>query len=385
MLKQCIQRILAKNLYVNKAVYSLLFNNRTIIVQNLVDNFKNDDYLSSIEKLRDFKREIDSNSLIFFTRNITWNNLHIYGIWQELFSNYISNSNEYYKSPAIEHGLIFHNEVYRDIRYTGRMSCATFSEFRKKIIQSKFNIIVFCVGPYIQYSRSFYNSDYINLKKKDFGKTLLVFPTHSTDSAEIDVNQNLFCSNLKKIAKNFDTVLINTFWWNINDPLIYKLESEGYKIISCGFRDDINFLPRLKSYLEIADLVMGDSIGTHVGYAVSCNVPFCYAPSGTKVELKLIDEIKDLDFVEKQQNKIASAFIWADSITEEQKRICNYYWGNDLLKSDIDIKNILEINNDLIKMTHGFTDSTYHMSNKLLKKYYQENNFEKYNLLKGAL
>ena len=385
MLKENIQRLLAKNLYANKIAYDWLFNKRTSIIQNLVDDFKDDDYLTSVEKLKVFKEKIDKDSLIFFTRNITWNNLHIYGIWEGLFSNYISNSNEYFKSPAIEHGLIFHNEVYRDVRYTARMSCATFSNFRKEIIQSKFKIPVFCVGPYINYSSFFYDQNYINLKKKNFGKTLLVFPTHSTDSAEIDVNQNLFCSNLKKIATNFDTVLINTFWWNINDPLTYKLKSEGYKIISCGFRDDVSFLPRLKSYFKISDLVMGDSIGTHVGYALSCNIPFCYVPSGTKVELKLVDEIKDLDFVKKQQNKIASAFLWSDSITEKQKELCNYYWGNNLIKSKEEIKEIVEINNDLIKMTYGFTGLTYYMAKKLLKKYYHEDDFVKYKLLKDAL
>ena len=167
MLKENIQRLLAKNLYANKIAYDWLFNKRTSIIQNLVDNFKNDDYLTSVEKLKVFKEKIDKDSLIFFTRNITWNNLHIYGIWEGLFSNYISNSNEYFKSPAIEHGLIFHNEVYRDVRYTARMSCATFSNFRKEIIQSKFKIPVFCVGPYINYSSFFYDQNYINLKKKN--------------------------------------------------------------------------------------------------------------------------------------------------------------------------------------------------------------------------
>ena len=43
MLKENIQRLLAKNLYANKIAYDWLFNKRTSIIQNLVDNFKNDD------------------------------------------------------------------------------------------------------------------------------------------------------------------------------------------------------------------------------------------------------------------------------------------------------------------------------------------------------
>ena len=242
----------------------------------------------------------------------------------------------------------------------------------------------FCVGSYIKYSSMFYAESDINAYRKKLGKTLLVFPTHSNVFSDLSFNQVNFCNNLYRLAKGYDTVLINTFWWNINDPLIKKLESEGYKIISCGFGDDTNFLPRLKSYFELADLVMGDSIGTHVGYALACGVPFSYVPAETKTKLFLECENKDIDFVEMHQNKIAEAFLNATEITDKQREIVDYYWGNNLFKTEEEIKAIVEINREITDMTYGFTDFRWSAAKKLLKKY-ADTDEVKYRLLKDAL
>lgn len=134
---------------------------------------------------------------------------------------------------------------------------------------------------------------------------------------------------LENEAKGFDTVLINTFWWNINDPLTQKLESEGYKIISCGFRDDTSFLPRLKSYINLADQVIGDSVGTHIGYCIALNKPFRYFNLNTEMNINESESNK-LDFVTKNSNKIKESFLDSTSIGQKEIEICDYYWGNNI-------------------------------------------------------
>ena len=384
MLKEICQKILAQNSYLNYFVYKYLSKNDTDNMQKFVDRFYNEDYMDNIDSIRSFRETIANNKLNYITRDITWNNAHIYGIWQAIFGDYVDKK-DYYKSPAIEHGLIFHNEVYRDVLYTARMTCCTFSKFRKNIIHSKVNMPVFCVGSYIAYAKSFYDQDKISCLKNKFGSILLVFPTHSTDSSDITVNQRKFLDNIKKLALGYDTVFINSFWWNINDPLIKILESEGYKILTCGFRDDINFLPRLKAYLSLADLVVGDSIGTHVGYCLACNVPFCYMPSETKVQLKLKEELKDIEFVNYHQSKIAKEFLYTTKITDTQKDICNYYWGNNDIKTFNQIKTILQINNDILQNSHGLSFFRKIAAEKLLKKYEKEGEDNKMEMLLKAV
>lgn len=57
--------------------------------------------------------------------------------------------------PSVEHGLILYDDIFTDVRYTGRKTVCTFSDFRKDIIQKYRNIPVFTVGPYINYAKDF--------------------------------------------------------------------------------------------------------------------------------------------------------------------------------------------------------------------------------------
>lgn len=68
--------------------------------------------------------------------------------------------------PSVEHGLILYDDIFTDVRYTGRKTVCTFSDFRKDIIQKYRNIPVFTVGPYINYAKDFYDQDkLLELKK----------------------------------------------------------------------------------------------------------------------------------------------------------------------------------------------------------------------------
>ena len=382
ILKHVIQKIIGKNTYLNNFVYDLLFYNKSLKVDNYCKQSGCEDYLENTDWLKRFVYDIKNGKINFHTSHVNRDNLNIYGIWEALFHS--CGIEKRIVSPCIEHGLFFQNEVFRDVTNTARMTCVTFSNFRKEIIHKKVKIPVFCAGPYINYADDFYTKDKMLYLKQKFGKTLLVFPTHSTEWTEITFDQQEFCKILAKKAIDYNTVLINVFWWNINDPLIKKLESEGYKIISCGFRDDTNFLPRLKSYFSLADLVLGDSIGTHIGYSVACGVPFCYEPVGTITHLFRDIEKKDADFSQYNQLKIAGAFLHAEEITKKQQEICNYYWGNNLRKNDKEIQAIVNITKDLDDITYGFTSLRWSAANALLKKYYDTDEF-KYYLLNEAL
>lgn len=382
-MKDFVKSIFAENIYLNNFLYSCTDIRRKNQLEKINLQMDEQDFLTDIKFLKKFRSDIENCDFPFYTTNANWSNEHIYGIWQALFGEYVETRK--YLTPSVEHGLILHNDIFTDVRFTGRVSCTTFSEFRKKIIQSKKQIPVFCVGPYILYAMPFYDDEQFNKIKKELGKVLLVFPTHSTNTSELSIDEREFVVNVKETAKDFDSVLVNTFWWNINDKLTEYFENEGYKIISCGFRDDVNFLNRLRSYISFADLVVGNGIGTHIGYCVACGKPFMYIP--VKTELKLLNdrEKKSECFMREQENSIKKVFLYCREITQEVLDVCEYYWGISNVKNKSELKSILDINRDIIHCTLGFNSFSMKAAEKLIKKYNDENDIVKFNLLISAI
>lgn len=381
-LKNFIKHVLSKNSYTNAMFYHRLGKSNREKLQTMIANMRSMDFLEDISYLQDFRKNIDQQQAIFSTTDANWSNGHIYGIWQAIYGDYQQDTVFCY--PAIEHGLIFHEDVFTDLRGTGRVCLSTFSNFRKQIIQQKLHRPVFCVGPYIHYCKYFYSEKKLKELKEKFGKTLLVFPTHSTDTSKLSVNQQHYLQELRSIAKNYDTVLVNVFWWNVNDALTKALQKEGYRVISCGFRDDPMFLRRLKSYIHLADFAIGDSIGTHVGYCVSEGVPFSYREMGTGVALLKEEEKRDFLFRDYHIGRIQQAFLNAEAINDQQWEIVKEYWGFDYIKTSEEIQLIKEISLEILHKTKGFTSQSYRVALQLLKEY-ERSQPHKYSLLKEAL
>ena len=291
--KEKTKHLLAVNSFINAAVYTNLSKKTLADMRLLCEEAKYDDSIKDISWLRELRKDVEQGKRGFYTTDCNFSNSHIYGIWDSIFGQF---GVDPIYTPSVEHGLILHDQIFNDIEDTARAACVTFGQFRKEIIKKHIKKPVFCVGPYIHYASSFYDSERIESERKKNGKTLLVFPMHSTNNSELSVEIDNYISYLKGKEKAFDTILINTFWWNINDPLTHALESEGYRIVSAGFRDDVMFIRRLKTLIKMSDMVVGDSIGTHVGYCINCGIPFRYEPTGSREVLKTEKENKDLDF-----------------------------------------------------------------------------------------
>ena len=180
--------------------------------------------------------------------------------------------------------------------------------------------------------------------KKRLGKTLVVFPCHSTDIGSVTSDQELYLKKINSIARRFDTVLVNAFWWNVDDELIHRFESEGYTIVSAGFRDDINFIRRLRTILELADLVVGDSIGTHVGYALALDRPYKFIDVDTSSSVEASS--KDAQYYSQtisRQIEMSKLFMDDDFDFDFVKRETDYYWGFSHLKDKESLRQIGEI------------------------------------------
>lgn len=382
MLKEKVKKIIEMNVYFNAKFYQVFSSSTRNKLVDICNEMLSWDTIDDITQLKKFQNKVARQEIIYYTTDPNFSNMHIYGIWDSLFGDIFDG--QFMNYPSVEHGLILHDQIFTDMKHTGRTTGITFSDFRRKCIHKYKKIPIFTIGPYIHYAENFYDIEKIQTLKKKNGKTLLVFPTHSTNTSELDINEKKLFDNVKKVAKNYNTVIVNAFWWNINDKLIQKFEAEGYKITSAGFRDDINFLKRLKTIISLSDLAMGDGIGTNVGYCLACGIPFSFQPSETKVLLKDEKETKDLEFYKYHMKNIENTFENVFDITKDCQQVFEHYWGGNNIKTRNEIKKIYEITKDLVDITKGYTQNINKKIPILLENYIKEDN-KKFTLLSDAI
>ncbi|KQW86904.1 hypothetical protein ASC84_14340 [Acinetobacter sp. Root1280] len=354
-----IKNFLKKNTYLTHFLYKNYNKKIEFQIQEMINELSLHDTIFDQTTLITLKREIDTNSKSFYSSNINNTNARLYGIFNSLFK--IQND-PLYLYPSVEHGLIFRNTNWTDTADTARASCITLSDFRQQILRNYYNTPIFCVGPYIHYADQYYTKENFTKIKKNLGKTLLVFPTHGTDDFHVTYEQQIFLDMIKNFKNEFDSILICAFWWNINDPLLNILKKMGCQIVSAGFREDPLFLSRLKTIIELSDLAIGDSIGTHIGYCIHLNTPFFYFDSKS-----LKNHIKD-DFISYHMNILKKAFLNSTTINKDHLDLIDYYWGINHIKSKKDLEDIQILNKIITRNCYGRTSLYSKYSQSLLKK-----------------
>ena len=244
---------------------------------------------------------------------------------------------------AIEHGLYIGSIVPERHLLDTFNSIITFSEYRKKFIETKTDKEIVTIGPYIKYAVPLYSQEKINCEKKRLGKTLVVFPSHSIDCVYAKYDINLFIKYIKELKNkfNFDTILICLYWKDIALGMQQKYIEAGFNVVSAGHSYDPYFLSRLKTIILLSDATLTNAVGTHVGYAVSLNKPIqIWDKSQVKYhpipgnEIKAEKELTmrqggDLDTHREAVSHIKNVFSSFNHVlSEEQKSCVKYYWGD---------------------------------------------------------
>jgi hypothetical protein len=242
----------------------------------------------------------------------------------------------------VEHGVIFIEDIesvkragYVDRKFIKRIY--TFGEWRKAMIE-KFlesqnirNLKVFAIGPYISGVDFFKSIEELVRIKKEFGKTLVVFPSHSIEALQSNYDLDEFVTEIQRVKKerNFNTVLICLYWADIiigRD--VFYLE-KGFKVVTNGHRSDPYFLNRQKDLLYLADHTMSNNIGSYIGYSIFMKKPHYlykqnpqYMWKDSNQELKQpMSHYEALDILQKVFGSFSS------EITEEQLQVVEKYWG----------------------------------------------------------
>ena len=215
----------------------------------------------------------------------------------------------------------------------------TFGDTRKAIIEewaqrNGVPVAVKAIGPYVKHVRHFLDATALRGLKAKLGRVLLVYPQHNIRDVNYKYDSAAFMSKIREMAKMYDTVLVSIYWLDAINGLASEYEAAGYTVVTAGFATDPYFMRRQKDIIALSDMILTNSIGTHVGYAISMQRPcriFCQEfekESENGYERKMMNE-SEWAFPE-----FYAAFSREDGvITDEQRELVSKWWGDS--KEDV--------------------------------------------------
>ncbi len=233
---------------------------------------------------------------------------------------------------CIEHGLYlgdYYNE--KETVQSGLSGVVTYGPDRLNVLKHVVDRIL-PIGPYIQYA-TVDSEFYSELNRALYpGKTLLVFPMHSTDSVSTSFDLEVLISKIEQIKKrhDFTNVIINLYFRDITETSIQKYKQYGYVVTCCGHMNDPNFLNRQRALIERCDVVASNHFGTYIGYAIALNKPYWAIEQETHHQgrIKGDETALMLDGVVGIMRSIQSQFISQVQVpSDNQLRVAERYWG----------------------------------------------------------
>lgn len=278
-----------------------------------------------------------------------------------LYSKELSGSNDYYGhadaikrysgfdssyqiKASVEHAFFFGKDCW-DLEIKHDLpGIITQGSIRPEILAKYTDKPVYPIGTYIQYADDFYYSEE---KKKELkeksGRTLLVFPMHSTHDIDLDYNADEFIHEIQEVSSGFDTVRICMYWKDIIRKIHLKYVEKGYEIVSAGHIYDKQFLSRLKLIISTSDHIISNDVGSYVGQSLCLNKPVYlwrqkYSGRGEGYEEEYDTRLSDEKYL-----AVFDAFgEFRESITEEQKDLCDKFWGVRKKMTSDELRALLE-------------------------------------------
>ena len=276
------------------------------------------------------------------------NNLYGYAHYLKEFAGIQSDLKAY-----MEHGLFLGRIVHQDQYHWHFPKVITMSEGRREILREKLpQKESIAVGPYIHYAPSLYDKAEMKKLKSELGKTLLVYPFHSMKNVKAGFNDQDLIQEIKRVAKDFDSVLISLYYLDaLDSEKRSAYQAEGFKLVTAGHKFDRHFVARQRSHIELADLTMSNGMGTQTGFCIYLNKPhYIYHQD---IEQKAISASESKRFKESsggdekelvafQRDYFARLFSeLRGDISKEQYEASAKFWGFDSVKTAQELKTLL--------------------------------------------
>jgi hypothetical protein len=210
----------------------------------------------------------------------------------------------------------------------------TYGELRKTVAEEYLKIHhlkrkVIAIGPYIKYVDFFKSKEELMRIKQQYGKILLVFPSHGINTIRSQYNINEFINAINEVKHAFDTVFISLHWVDILSGLDALYKEHGFTIVTSGHAGDPRFLNRHKDLIFLSDHTMSNNLGTYIGYSVCMGKPHYLYKQETNYILKESDMKLNLPASQYESlAKFQQCFsTFSTEITKEQITLVEQYWG----------------------------------------------------------
>lgn len=342
----------------NHKLRRLAISNRTILrLINAMYNLKNRDaFQKRIEENKqltifDYQQLI--KDIPYAPSDLVIDN-NLYGLSYTL-KQYAGLNVEKSLDATIEHGVFFGNLVRKDDQIYPVDTIVTYGNRRAQHLQkANINKRIVQIGPYIHYAQPLLPAVEFEKLKKELGRVLLIFPSHGIIGTSAAYNVRDFISEIERVRKDFDTVLVSLYWTDAMKPqIVSQYEQKGYKIVTSGHRFDVNFLSRQRSIIELADYTMSNNLGTHVGYCVHLGKPHYiyrqnvdYSYRDKKVE-KHVESSRTEDNMRTYLCELEEVCSFFDqdvrAISTAQREVVDEFWGVSQIKAPEELKRVLHV------------------------------------------
>lgn len=360
-MRSMLRLVIEKNLFVNdftKRILALSYNKK---MSKFVEECS---VIDSIEDYETFEKQLKyipntiMNSSYTIKRAYAENFLYGYANSIMKYAG-IENKNMIYLS-LLEHGIYPSKEIDFS-RYNREMSYIFQGRSNETVWRMRTDFRpIYYIGPYIHYVKSYYSKARIEDLHKKNGRTLLVFPPHSTEYDKMKFSFNRFNELLfKNIGKKYDKIYACIFWKNVDDQYTAYLKANGVELVSSGFKIDFQFASRLKTILELADTVLYPSFSSSIGYAYYMEKQVIYIDNESSISWSSDYNREKAQSVAHAYLSVKTEFANAFSInapkkTKEKTNLVNRYWGIDQIKTAQQLKNIYLKNKKYILERFGF-------------------------------
>ncbi len=281
------------------------------------------------------------------------NELHHPNDWYghaKIFKKFLGLPKDYKFKFIIEHGTYLNDEVADIDLETNLPSFITYSENRIKFLK-RYRDFAFSIGPFINYAEDILTKEELRREKKRLGRSLLLFPIHSTLDTNLNFNIANLCNSVKEIGKNFNTIRVCLYWTDVLKGHDKIYQDFGFEVVTAGHILDSNFIPRLRSIIKLSSYTVSNGISTHIAYCLFLNKPHYLISqrlnlSGNRKEIKA----NYILVKTKAYRQIYQAFSKAEAkISPEQYATVNYYWGLNKTKTKNEFLNIVERTEEIFK------------------------------------
>lgn len=268
----------------------------------------------------------------------------------KIFKKFLGLPKEYQFKFIIEHGTYLNDEVANIDLETNLPTFITYSNNRLKALK-KYRDFAFSIGPFINYAGDILTKEEFQKEKKRLGRSLLLFPIHSTLDTNFNFNIINLCKSVKKLGRNFDTIRVCIYWTDVLKGHYKIYQDFGLETVTAGHILDPNFIPRLKSIINLSSYTISNGISTHIAYCLFLNKPHYLISqklnlSGNKKEIKTNSILTK----SKAYRQVFQAFSKAETkISPKQYATANHYWGLNKTKTKSEFKNIVQRTEEIFK------------------------------------